>query len=80
MQSSFRSFSPSKEARALERGCIVANKGAQCPIFEGNMLPQEMYPFFVRQAVNKKARAFEQSCTVSQDGAIGLIFEEDMPP
>jgi hypothetical protein len=39
-------FQPDKKARVLERACIVANKGAKRPIFEGNMLPQKMYPFF----------------------------------
>jgi hypothetical protein len=38
-------YLPGKKARALERGCIVAKKGAKGPIFEGNMLPQKMYPF-----------------------------------
>jgi hypothetical protein len=32
-------YLPNKKARALERGCIVAKKGAKCPIFEGDMLP-----------------------------------------
>jgi hypothetical protein len=41
IQSSFRSFLPSKKARALEKGCIVAKKGAKGPIFEG------MYRFFL---------------------------------
>jgi hypothetical protein len=29
-------YLPSKKARALERGCIVAKKGAKCPIFENS--------------------------------------------
>jgi hypothetical protein len=49
IQSSFRSFSLNKKARVLERGCIVAKKGAKGSIFEGNMLPKKMYPFFVRR-------------------------------
>jgi hypothetical protein len=39
-------FQPNEKARVLERACIVANKGAKRPIFEGNMLPQKMSPFF----------------------------------
>jgi hypothetical protein len=38
-------YLPSKKAPALERGWIVAKKGAKGPILEGNMLPQKMYPF-----------------------------------
>jgi hypothetical protein len=32
-------FQPSKKARAFEKGCIVAKKGAIGPIFEGDMPP-----------------------------------------
>jgi hypothetical protein len=32
-------FQPNKKARALEKGCIVAEKGAIGPIYEGDMLP-----------------------------------------
>jgi hypothetical protein len=32
-------FQPGKKARALEKGWIVAKKGAIGPIFEGDMLP-----------------------------------------
>jgi hypothetical protein len=39
----------SKKTRAFEIGCIVAKKGAEGPIFEGNMLPKKMYPFFMRR-------------------------------
>jgi hypothetical protein len=46
IQSSFRSFLPDKKARVLEKGCIVAKKGAKGPIFEGNMLPQKDLPLF----------------------------------
>jgi hypothetical protein len=49
IQSSLHLFSLDKKTRAFERGCIVAKKGAKGPIFEGNMLPQKMYPFFVRR-------------------------------
>jgi hypothetical protein len=38
-----------KKTRAFERGCIVAKKGAKGPIFEGNMLPKRMYPFYMRR-------------------------------
>jgi hypothetical protein len=37
-------FQPNKKARALEKDCIVAEKGAICPIFEGDMLPQKKDP------------------------------------
>jgi hypothetical protein len=46
IQRSFRSFSPYKKARAVERGRIVAKKGAKGPIFEGNMLLPKKCPFF----------------------------------
>jgi hypothetical protein len=39
-------FQPNKKARALERRCIVAKKGAICPIFEGNM-PLKKDPLFM---------------------------------
>jgi hypothetical protein len=42
IQSSFRSFSLNKKAHVLE-------KGAKGPIFEGNMLPQKIYPQNWRQ-------------------------------
>jgi hypothetical protein len=32
-------FQPDKKARVLERACIVANKGAKGPIFDGDMPP-----------------------------------------
>jgi hypothetical protein len=38
-------FQPNKKARVLERACIMANKGANRPIFEGNMLPKNV-PLF----------------------------------
>jgi hypothetical protein len=46
IQSNLCIFSLNKKTRVLVRACIVANKGAKCPIFEGNMLPQKITPFF----------------------------------
>jgi hypothetical protein len=55
-------YLPSKKARALERGCIVAKKGAKGPIFEGNMLPPKNTPFSCAvnsfQAIRVFARIF----------------------
>jgi hypothetical protein len=39
IQTSWEYFQPNKKARALEKCCIVAKKGAIGPIFEGDMLP-----------------------------------------
>jgi hypothetical protein len=47
MQAIRECFQPDKKACVLERACIVANKGAKGPIFEGNMLPQKMSSFFL---------------------------------
>jgi hypothetical protein len=37
-------FQPNKKARALEKGCIVAKRGAIGPIFEGVMPPLKNDP------------------------------------
>jgi hypothetical protein len=38
------SFSEKPRNNIFERRCIVAKKGAICPIFEGDMSPKKMYP------------------------------------
>jgi hypothetical protein len=37
IQSNLRFFLLNKKKRVFERACIVAKKGAICPIFEGDM-------------------------------------------
>jgi hypothetical protein len=44
IQSSLRFFLLSKKTRVFERACIVAKKGAICPIFEGDMPPIKYTP------------------------------------
>jgi hypothetical protein len=44
IQSNLRFFSLSKKAHVFERACIVANKGANRPIFEGEMPPKKCTP------------------------------------
>jgi hypothetical protein len=39
IQSNLRFFSLDKKTHVFERACIVANKGAKRPIFEGDMHP-----------------------------------------
>jgi hypothetical protein len=42
-------FQPNNKARAFERRCIVAKKGAICPIFDGNMPLKKRTPFSCRR-------------------------------
>jgi hypothetical protein len=44
IQRNLRFFLLGKKTRVFERACIVAKKGAICPIFEGDMPPKKIYP------------------------------------
>jgi hypothetical protein len=44
IQSNLRFFLLNKKTRVFERACIVAKKGAICPIFEGDMPPKKYTP------------------------------------
>jgi hypothetical protein len=44
IQSNLYFFLLNKKTRVFERACIVAKKGALCPIFEGDMPPKKYTP------------------------------------